>query len=68
MYYENVLRGANGLQLRSAYTENGGSLQGTILNSSGALQAPPTLLSTQSAPTMPAVHAVLIINKFLNRF
>jgi RHS repeat-associated protein len=68
MYYENVLRGANGLQLRSAYSENGGSLQGTILNSSGNLQSPPTLLSTQSAPTMPAVHAVLILNKFLNRF
>jgi len=68
MYFENVLRGANGLQLRSAYTENGGSLQGTILNSSGNLQSPPTLLSTQSAPTMPAVHAVLIVNKFLNRF
>ncbi len=66
MYYENVLRGANGLPLRTSYSETGGSLQGTILNSSGALQPPPTLLSTQSAPTMPAVHAVLIINKILN--
>lgn len=68
MYYENVLRGANGLPLRNAYSENNGNLQGTILNSSGQLQSPPTLLSTQSAPTMPAVHAILIITKFINGF
>lgn len=68
MYYENVLRGANGLPLRTHYTENNGILQGQILNSAGVLQPQPTALSTQSAPSMPAVHAVLIVNQFLNRF
>lgn len=68
IYYENVLRSANGLPLRTHYTENNGSYQGQILNSSGALQPPPTALSTQSSPTMPAVHVVLILNQFLNRF
>lgn len=68
MYYENVLRGANGLPLRTHYTENNGNYQGAILNSSGTLQPPPTLLSNQNASTMPEVHAILIINRFLNRF
>jgi RHS repeat-associated protein len=67
MYYENVLRSANRLPLRTHYTENNGILQGQILNSSGALQPPPTALSNQSAPTMPAVHATLIFNQLLTR-
>ena len=68
IYYENVLRSANGLPLRTSYTENNGTQQGVILNNSGTtLQAPPRLLSTQSAPTMPAVDAVLILNQFINR-
>ena len=68
MYYENVLRGANNLPLRSAYSEKNGHLQGAILNSSSRLQRPPLLLiRRQTAPTMQAVHAVLIISQILNR-
>ena len=59
MYYENVLRGANGLPLRSAYSETGGNLQGLILNGSGTLQTPPTLLSRQTVITIPVIDAVL---------
>jgi RHS repeat-associated protein len=48
MYYENVLRQANGLPLRTAYQEANGVTQGVILNAAGNLQPLPPNLASQS--------------------
>jgi len=48
MYYENVLRQANGLPLRTAYQEANGITQGVILNAAGNLQSLPPNLASQN--------------------
>ena len=57
MYYENVLRQANGLPLRTAYQETNGVTQGVILNAAGNLQPMPAGLSSQGV-SLPAFHAL----------
>ncbi len=67
MYYENVLRKANDLPLRMAYTEINGKLFGRVLIGSGALYRPPIfLIKRQTAPitTMPVIHAILNLKFF----
>jgi len=57
MYYENVLRQANGLPRRAAYQEINGVTQGTILDAAGNLQPMPAGLSSQGV-SLPAFHAL----------
>ena len=59
MYYENILRQANGLPLRTAYQEANGVTQGNILNAKGNLQPLPPNLAPQGI-NMPLVNAVQI--------
>lgn len=58
MYYENVLRQANGLLRRVAYQETNGVTQGVILDAAGNLQPMPAGLASQGT-NMPLVHAFL---------
>ena len=64
MYYENVLRQANGLPRRAAYQEINGVTQGTILNAAGNLQPMPAGLTSQGI-SMPLVH---VLQTFLRLF
>lgn len=57
MYYENVLRQANGLPLRTAYQEANGVTQGDILNAKGNLLPLPPNLSSQSM-NLPLYHVL----------
>jgi RHS repeat-associated protein len=57
MYYENVLRQANGLPLRTAYQETNGVTQGDILNAKGNLLPLPPNLASQSM-NLPLYHAL----------
>jgi RHS repeat-associated protein len=57
MYYENVLRQANGLPLRTAYEEANGVTQGVILNAAGSLQPLPPNLASQGI-SLPLFHAM----------
>jgi len=57
MYYENILRQANGLPPRTAYQETNGVTQGVILNAAGNLQPMPIGLSSQNV-NLPAYRSV----------
>ncbi|HRP45416.1 MAG TPA: RHS repeat-associated core domain-containing protein [Ginsengibacter sp.] len=57
MYYENVLRQANGLPRRVAYTEANGITHGNILDARGNLAPLPANLAPQGI-SMPAFHAL----------
>ena len=57
MYYENVLRQANGLPRRAAYQEANGVTQGDMLDAKGNLQPLPPNLAPQSI-NMPLVNAL----------
>jgi len=65
MYYENVLRRANGLRLRAYYSEINGYRQGQILDSSGNLIPPPENLTSQNGPTMLEVHLNLLFGPII---
>ena len=64
MYYENVLRQANGLLLRTAYQETNGVTQGDILNAKGNLLPLPPNLASQSM-NLPLYH---VLQTFLRLF
>ncbi|MBK7883707.1 MAG: hypothetical protein IPJ81_07825 [Chitinophagaceae bacterium] len=57
MYYENVLRQANGLPRRVNYEENNGVTQGNILDASGKLSPLPSALSIQPI-NLPVFHTL----------
>ena len=60
MYYENVLRSANGLPLRSAYAEINGNMYGWILKPNGELIGPPPSLKNQNIRVnLPIVDEIL---------
>ncbi|MBB6612555.1 hypothetical protein H7F15_16035 [Pontibacter sp. Tf4] len=55
MYYENILRQANGLPRRAAYYEANGVTQGNILDAKGNLEPLPANLASQGI-NMPIIH------------